>query len=33
MKKLLFAILSSLLVFILAGCGENEKEQKSEKRF
>ncbi|ADG94488.1 extracellular solute-binding protein family 3 [Arcobacter nitrofigilis DSM 7299] len=32
MKKLLFAILSSLLVFILAGCGENEKEQKSEKK-
>ncbi|RXJ82284.1 transporter substrate-binding domain-containing protein [Arcobacter sp. F2176] len=32
MKKLIYVLLSSLLVFILAGCGENEKEQKSEKK-
>jgi|TARA_R110002033_G_scaffold9971_1_gene32632 polar amino acid transport system substrate-binding protein len=32
MKKLIYVLLSSFLVFILAGCGENEKEQKSEKK-
>eukprot|EP01028_Stygiella_incarcerata_P005429 TRINITY_DN2295_c0_g1_i4.p2 TRINITY_DN2295_c0_g1~~TRINITY_DN2295_c0_g1_i4.p2 ORF type:complete len:110 (+),score=6.25 TRINITY_DN2295_c0_g1_i4:62-391(+) len=32
MKKFLLILLSSILVFILTGCGENEKEPKNEKK-